>query len=139
MGGIKTELRNSLYWFTLTPRATSSSQKPLGNSLSNQNRLHTKPPKKWPLTLLETHFLWHNTHQKCCSWQPQEHTPLIGNNTRIYKVFKNELHLFTEQSEINTDVILFHSLLRKSKAEMWMFRTWYNWKLKSDSLVCYKT
>jgi len=29
---------------------------------------------------------------------------------------QNELHLFTEQSEINTDVILFHSLLRKPKA-----------------------
>ena len=27
----------------------------------------------------------------------------------------NELHLFTEQSKINTDVILFHSLLRKPK------------------------
>ena len=37
---------NSLYWFTLKPRATSSSQKPLGNPLSNQYRLHTKPPKK---------------------------------------------------------------------------------------------
>jgi len=29
----------------------------------------------------------------------------------------NELHLFTEQSEINTDVIIFYSLLRKPKAE----------------------
>ena len=30
---------------------------------------------------------------------------------------QNELHLFTEQYEINTDIILFHSLLRKTKAE----------------------
>ena len=35
-----------LYRFTLKPRATSSSQKPLGNPLSNQYKLHTKPPKK---------------------------------------------------------------------------------------------
>jgi len=28
---------------------------------------------------------------------------------------QNILHLFTEQTEINTDVILFHSLLRKPK------------------------
>ena len=28
---------------------------------------------------------------------------------------QNELHLFTEQTEINTDVIIFHSLLRKPK------------------------
>jgi len=36
---------SSLYWFTLTTRPTSSSQKPLGNPLSNQTRLltpHTK-------------------------------------------------------------------------------------------------
>ena len=30
---------------------------------------------------------------------------------------QNELHLFTEQYEINTYVIIFHSLLRKSKVE----------------------
>jgi len=30
---------------------------------------------------------------------------------------QNELHLFTKQSEINTNVILFHSPLRKPKAE----------------------
>ena len=28
---------NNLYWFTLTPRATSSPQKPLGIPLCNQN------------------------------------------------------------------------------------------------------
>jgi len=29
--------QTDLYWFTLTPRATSSPQKPLGNPLCNQN------------------------------------------------------------------------------------------------------
>ena len=30
-------IQTNLYWFTLTPRATSSPQKPLGNPLCNQN------------------------------------------------------------------------------------------------------
>jgi len=29
----------NLYWFTLTPRTTSSPQKPLGNPLCNQNQI----------------------------------------------------------------------------------------------------
>ena len=57
-----------------------------------------------------------------------QHTPrmLILSTSRAHNTpwqqhqnlqnIQNELHLFTEQSEINTDVILFHSLLRKPKA-----------------------
>jgi len=57
-------------------------------STKQSKQITHKPPKKWSWTLQETHFLWHNTHQECCSWQPQEHTTLLGNNTRIYKMFR---------------------------------------------------
>ena len=36
---------NSLYWFTLKPRATSSPQNPLGNPLSNQLQITHKTTK----------------------------------------------------------------------------------------------
>jgi len=36
---VREKYTNSLYWFTLKPRATSSSQNPLGNPLSNQNQI----------------------------------------------------------------------------------------------------
>ena len=98
-----------------------------------------KPPKKLPWTLQETHFLWHDTHKKCWSWEPQEHTTLLGYNTKNFK----ELHLFTEQTEINTNVILFHSLLRKPKLNSECSKTWKQSltteKLKYVFLVCYKT
>ena len=37
---------NSLYWFTLKPRATSSPQNPLGNPLSNQLQITHKTTKE---------------------------------------------------------------------------------------------
>ena len=45
----------------LTKSYTQSSQKPLGNPLSNQPRLLTTQPKKWPWSPQDTHFLWSNT------------------------------------------------------------------------------
>jgi len=37
---------NSLYWFTLKPRATSSPQNPLGNPLNNQIQITHKTTKE---------------------------------------------------------------------------------------------
>ena len=63
--------QTNLYWFTLTPRTTSSPQKPLGNPLCNQNQITNTSGKP---------------HQECWSWTPQEHTTLLGNtNTEIQK------------------------------------------------------
>jgi len=54
-----------------------------------------------PRMLILTTSKAHTTH-----WQQHQKLQNI----------QNELHLFTEQSEINTDVILFHSFLSKPKA-----------------------
>jgi len=42
----KKRYTNSLYWFTLKPRATSSPQNPLGNPLSNQLQITHKTTKE---------------------------------------------------------------------------------------------
>jgi len=54
---------NSLYWFTLKPRATSSPQKQLGNPLSNQNRLHTNHQRS-DLEPFKKYTLFGTTHTK---------------------------------------------------------------------------
>jgi len=54
---------NNLYWFTLKPRATSNPQKPLGNSLSNQNRLHTNHQSS-DLEPFKKHTHFGTTHTK---------------------------------------------------------------------------
>jgi len=70
---------SSLYWFTLTTRATSSFQKPLGNPLSNQTRLQTPHTKVVDLEPLKKHTTFGKPHQEYWSWTPQEHTTLLGN------------------------------------------------------------
>jgi len=54
---------NSLYWFTLKPRVTSSPQKSLGNPLNNQNRLHTNHQRNH-LEPFKKHTLFGTTHTK---------------------------------------------------------------------------
>jgi len=54
---------NSLYRFTLKPRATSSPQKPLGNPLSNQHRLHTNHQSS-DLEPFHKHTHFGTTHTK---------------------------------------------------------------------------
>ena len=60
-------LQTDLYWFTLTPRATSSPQKPLGISLCNQPQITNHTHQSRDLEPVKnTHFLWqlqHTTHQ----------------------------------------------------------------------------
>ena len=55
-----------------------------------------------PRMLILTTWRARNTH-----WQQHQNLQNVH----------NELHLFTEQSEINTDAILFHTLLRKPRVE----------------------
>jgi len=90
---------NSLYWFTLTTRATSSSQKPLGNPLSNQTRLQNTTHQSSYLEPLKKHTTFGKPHQDYWSWTPQEHTTLLGNT--ITEIQKNEtgLNLIKVQSE----------------------------------------
>jgi len=73
--------QTNLYWFTLTPRATSSPQKSLGNPLCNQNQITHITHQSSDLEPLKKHTTFGKPHQECWSWTPQEHTTLIGNTT----------------------------------------------------------
>jgi len=114
---------NSLYWFTLTTRATSSSQKPLDNPLSNQSRLQNTTHQSSDLEPLKKHTTFGKAHQEYWSWTPQEHTTLLGNTTTEMQKIEKGLHLIKEQSEKNTIAIRFHSLL-KIQNLMWILKTW---------------
>ena len=72
---------SNLYWFTLTPRATSSPQKPLGIPLCNQNQITNTTHQSSDLEPLKKHTTFGKPHQECWSWTPQEHTTLLGNTT----------------------------------------------------------
>ena len=54
-----------LYWFTLTPRATSSPQKPLGNPLCNQNQITNITHQSSDLEPLKKHTTFGKPHQEC--------------------------------------------------------------------------
>ena len=58
-------IETDLYWFTLTPRATSSPQKPLGNLLSNQNQITNTTHQSSELEPLKIHTTFGKPHQKC--------------------------------------------------------------------------
>jgi len=84
INNLKTEIKrdreremhtSSLYWFTLTTRATSSSQKPLDNPLSNQTRLQTP-------------------HTKVVTLNPSRNTLPLANNTESIDLehLKNTQH-----------------------------------------------
>ena len=73
--------QTDLYWFTLTPRATSSPQKPLVIHYAIKTRLHTSHTKVSDIEPLKKHTTFGKPHQECWSWTPQEHTTLFGNTT----------------------------------------------------------
>ena len=80
---------NSLYWFTLKPRATSSPQNPLGNPLSNQLQITHKTTKE--VTLIpsrNTLPLAQHTPRMLILTTSRAHKPSWLYNTRIYKVFR---------------------------------------------------
>jgi len=113
-----------LYWFTLTTRATSSSQKPLGNPLSNQTKLQTPHTKVVSdLEPFKKHTTFGKPHQEYWSWTPQEHTTLLGNTTT--EIQKIEKRITPDQSTVekNTIAILFNSHL-KIQSLMWILKTW---------------
>ena len=72
---------SNLYWFTLTPRATSSPHKPLGIPLCNQNQITNTTHQSSDLEPLKKHPTFGKPHQECWSWTPQENTTLLGNKT----------------------------------------------------------
>ena len=72
---------SNLYWFTLTPRATSSPQKPLSIPLCNQNQITHTTHQSSDLEPLKKHTTFCKPHQECWSLTPQEHTTLLGNTT----------------------------------------------------------
>ena len=113
---------NSLYWFTLTTRATSSSQKPLGNPLSNQTRLQNTTHQS-NLEPLKKHTTFGKPHQEYWSWTPQEHTTLLGNTTTEIQKIKKRITPDQSITENNTIAILFHSHL-KIQSLMWILKTW---------------
>jgi len=57
--------QTNLYWFTLTPRATSSPQKPLGNPLCNQNQITNITHQSSDLEPLKKHTTFDKPHQEC--------------------------------------------------------------------------
>ena len=114
---------NSLYWFTLTTRVTSSSQKPLGNSLSNQTILQNTTHQSSDLEPLKKHTTFRKPHQEYWSWTPQEHTKLLSNTTTEIQKIEKGLHLTKVQFKKNTIAIIFHSHL-KIQSLMWILKTW---------------
>ena len=94
---------SSLYWFTLTTRATSSSQKPLGNPLSNQTKLQNTTHQSSNLDPLKKHTTFGKPHQEYWSW-----TPCQYNN----KNTEDRERITPDQSSTkkNTIAILFYSL-----------------------------
>ena len=56
--------QTNLYWFTITPRATFSPQKPLGNPLSNQNQITNTTHQSSDLELLKKHTTFGKPHQE---------------------------------------------------------------------------
>ena len=56
--------QTDLYWFTLTPRATSSPHKPLGNPLCNQNQITHITHQSSDLEPLKKHTTFGKPHQK---------------------------------------------------------------------------
>ena len=80
---------NSLYWFTLKPRATSSPQNPLGNPIRNQNTDYTQNHQRSDLEPLKKHTSFGSTHTKNVDLDNLKSTQhSLVYNTRIYKVFR---------------------------------------------------
>jgi len=57
--------QTNLYGFTLTPRATFSPQKPLGNPLCNQNQITNTTHQSSDIEPLKKHTNFGNSHQEC--------------------------------------------------------------------------
>jgi len=111
---------SSLYWFTLTTRATSSFQKPLGNPLSNQNQITNTTHQSSDLEPFKKHTSFGKPHQECWSWTPQEHTTLFAVQLQKYRRLRKGLHLIKVQLK-RIQLQSYSTLTWKSKAwcESW--------------------
>ena len=115
--GLAKKHTSNLYWFTLIPRATSSSQKPLGIYYAIKIQITSKPPKKWPWTPQVTHLLWHtNTTEIRTPSDPA----LTHQYSEIHEIHK-ELHLMKIKSkDYNNSIPL---LWENPKAWMQILKT----------------
>jgi len=87
---------NSLYWFTLKLRATSSPQNPLGNPLSNQIQITHKTTKEVTLiTSRNTLALAQHTPMLILTTSRAHNTPWL--TTYENQSIQNELHLLQNE------------------------------------------
>jgi len=114
---------SSLYWFTLTTRATSSSQKPLGNPLSNQTRLQT-PHTKVVILNPSRNTLHLANHTKSIDLEHLKNTQhSLEIQQQKYKRLRKELHLIKVQ--------LKRIQLQSYSTLTWKSKAWCeSWKLK---------
>ena len=109
---------SNLYWFTLTPRATSSPQKPLGIPLCNQNQITNTTHQSSDLEPLKKHTTFGKAHQECWSNPSRTHNTPWQHKYRntVIKEEGNRIHLgITKLKDQNYNPILFHTLKNDPK------------------------
>jgi len=111
---------SNLYWFTFTPRATSSTQKPL----CNQNQITNTTHQSCDLEPLKKHTTFGKPHQKCWSWTPQEHTTLLGNTNTVIKEEENRIHLVLQNLKFKITTQSYSTHLRIIQSS---FKSWKNY------------
>ena len=116
--------QTDLNWFTLTPRATSSPQKPLDNPLCNQNQITNTTHQSSELEPLKIHTTFGKPHQKCWSWTPQEHTTLLGNTNTVIKEEENRIHLVLQNLKFKITTQSYSTHLRIIQSS---FKSWKNY------------
>ena len=114
---------NNLYWFALKPRATSNSQKPLGNPLSNQNRLHTNHQRS-DLEPFKKHTSFGTTHTKNVDLDNLKSTRHSLATTPKFTKCSERITLVyrTIWNQYKCNPIPLS--LEKTQSWMWMFKTW---------------
>ena len=110
---------SNLYWFTLTPRATSSPQKPLGIPLCNQNQITNTTHQSSDLKPLKKHTTFGKTTPRMLILNPSRthNTPWQHNyKNTVIKEEGNRIHLgITKLKDQNYNPIIFHTLKNDPK------------------------
>ena len=105
--------QTDLYWFSLTPKTTSSPQKPLGNPLCNQNQITHITHQSSDLEPLKKHYLWQTTPRMLILNTSRTHNTPWQHNYRntVIKEEGNRIRLgITNLKFQNYNPILFHTL-----------------------------
>jgi len=90
----KKRYKNSLYWFTLQSRATSSPQNPLGNPLRNQLQTTHKNHQRSDLDPLKKHTSFGSSHTKNVDLDNLKSIqPFLALQHHNVQRIQNELHL----------------------------------------------